>query len=196
MKKSTMIFLHILFFAILFYNVVGQENTKKSISTTDTVHLKEVIISEGFTIDTIAQTILFVLEKQPIRNEPCEYLDFIVLYDDFSGMIFEMGPIINIHDIYWAFHQDSIIFFSFSSRIYNKVKLLKESDQIANYLLTYGVRERIGSRAFGYDCLILDTSGYYWTYNKYSTKNSYLFKKEETLSKCKLDFYNRIIGKK
>jgi hypothetical protein len=172
-------------FTILFFAVaLGVKSSGQQYKTQDTIHLKEVIIPSGFPIDTSVQKILFVLEMQPIRNEPCELLDFTVLYDNYTGIKFNMGAVINVSGIYWAFHQDSIIFFS--SGNYIKIRHIKKPDQIEKYLLDHGERTNDG--------LIQDTPGYYWTYSKLS-RYSYLFKKEEKLSNCQLEYYNRHIGK-
>jgi hypothetical protein len=195
MKKIIYQIIFILIYLSVFSNVAKSQQFKTNKSnTSDTIHLKGVTISSGFTIDTTVMKILMVLEMQPVGNEPCEYLSFIVLYDNFCGLIFEMGPIINQEKILWASHKDSIIFFS--SSIYDNTKLFKQVNQITKYVLENGLREHIGSRAGGYDCLIQNSSDYYLTYNKFFPKNSFLFKKVAKLSDCNLEYYNRSIKKK
>jgi type I restriction enzyme, R subunit len=69
--------------------------------------------------------------------------------------------------------------------------LYLKSDQIEKYILDNGERQGIG-----FDCLIQDKPGYYWSYKKSNVNNSYLFKREEKLSYCKLELYYRFVKQK
>ena len=196
MKKIIYQIFYILIYLSVSTNVAKSQQFKTNKSNTpDTIHLKEVNISSGgFIVDTTLMKIHMFLEDQPMGNEPCEHFNFIVLYDNYCGLVFKIGPIMNTDEILWANHKDSIIFFS--SDIYDKTKLFKQVNQITKYISENGIRKHIGSKAGGYDCLIQNSSDYYRTYNKYFPKESYLFKKVAKLSECDLKYYNRSISKR
>ena len=190
----------ILIFVLVFINQVNaQKNESPKHTYPDSLNsISEVFVAGNGTelTDTTGLKIACVLEMEytdSARNEAHPTNSFAVLYDNCSGIYFSIGGIVDYSKIYWLEKADTLHFYPGFIGRQMQLEGIKGKEQIASYLNRNGKPTHIGSKSYGFNCLITESQNYYLPFNNSDLVSTYRFKRKEKISEAQRMHYKQAI---